>query len=200
MFGADLPEAWVSYADRNYLITRLIWFTGFLLDAPVSSHRTIELYLKAFLVSRGEPVGKNKTVWGHDLENLLESCIKYNQDFSVPDFVRRVKYFQRYFDFIRYPTDLKLPDEKSMIWFSIDSCIFPLDEIVAFIRPRIKLTEDEWKKTWLNSIFSSDDPKFGFQKRALTDSNNHLKVLICGQTNNSSILFDHKFSCDLPGC
>ena len=72
MFGTDNPAVWVAYADRSYLITRLLWFTGFMFDAPVSSHRTLELYLKAFLVSQGEDVAKGKVTWGHDLKGLTE--------------------------------------------------------------------------------------------------------------------------------
>ncbi len=64
MFGTDNTVIWVWYADRSYLISRLSWFTGVMLDAPVSCHRALELYLKAFLVSRGEAVANEKTAWG----------------------------------------------------------------------------------------------------------------------------------------
>ena len=47
MFGKDYSDIWVYYADNSYIATRLLWFTGFMLEAPVNSHRTIELYLKA---------------------------------------------------------------------------------------------------------------------------------------------------------
>lgn len=74
MFGTDLQEAWVDYADRSYLITRLIWFAGFMIDASVNSHRTIELYLKGFLVSQDEVAAKGRVAWGHDLVGLAKCC------------------------------------------------------------------------------------------------------------------------------
>lgn len=53
MFGNDYSDVWLSYADNSYIISRLLWFTGFMLECPVNVHRTIELYLKAFLVGQG---------------------------------------------------------------------------------------------------------------------------------------------------
>jgi len=200
MFGTDNPAVWVYYADRSYLITRLLWFTGFMLDAPVSSHRTLELYLKAFLVSQGEDVAKGKATWGHDLKGLTESCTIRNHDFSNSEFTRRVAYFQRYFDLVRYPSELRLSDDDGMIWFSFDSCISPLDETVAFIRPRIELLEDEWKKSMLNELYSSNDAKRGFQRRAFTDSNVQIKIILCKKTSRSEVKFDPAFTFDMPGC
>jgi hypothetical protein len=200
MFGTDIPAVWVDYADRSYLITRLIWFIGFMLDAPVNSHRTIELYLKAFLVSQGESAAKGKTAWGHDLKSLTEKCARYNADFSIPEFIRRVVYFQRYFDMVRYPSDPNLSDKDGMIWFSFDSCIAPLDEIVAFVRPRIRLSEDEWRRTTLNSVFSMSNPTRGYQRKALTDANDQINILICEKTFRPTVLFNPAFNFDLPGC
>lgn len=200
MFGTDYPAVWVDYADRSYLITRLLWFTGLKLDAPVSSHRTLELYLKAFLVSQGEDVAKGKAVWGHDLKGLAESCIIHNNDFSISEFTRRVTYFQRYFDLVRYPSELRLSDDDGGIWFSFDSCISPLDEAVAFIRPRIKLLEDEWKKSMLNELHASTDAERGFQRRAFTTSNVQIGIILCEKTSRPEVRFDLAFRFDKPGC
>jgi hypothetical protein len=198
MFSTDIPAVWVDYADRSYIITRLIWFTGFMLDAPVNSHRTIELYLKGFLVSQGESAAKGKTAWGHDLKSLTENCARYDADFLVLEFTRRVVFFQRYFDMMRYPSDRNLSD--GMIWFSFDSCIAPLDEIVAYVRPRIGLSEDEWRGTTLNSVFSMSNPTRGYQRKALIDSNGQINVLICEKTFRPTVLFNPAFNFDLPSC
>ncbi len=63
---------------------------------------------------------------GHDLKRLSESCATHEADFAETEFIRRVSYFQRYFDVVRYPSEMNLSDDKGMIWFSIDSCILPL--------------------------------------------------------------------------
>lgn len=200
MFGTDLPVVWVDYADRSYLITRLLWFTGFMLDAPVSSHRTIELYLKGFLVSHGSVVAKGKAAWGHNLNSLAEACIQHDSAFSNSEFMRRVRYFQRYFDMVRYPAELRLLQDDRMIWFSFDSCISPLDEIVAFVRPRVVLQDNEWLQTTLNSVFNSSDPNKSFQKKALIDSNAQIEILICYKTDRPNVSFDTEFAFDLSGC
>ncbi len=200
MFGTEYPAVWVDYADRSYLITRLLWFTGFRLDAPVSTHRTLELYLKAFLVSQSEDVGKGKAAWGHNLKGLAESCAIYDNDLSNSQFSRRVAYFQRYFDQVRYPSELSLSQDNGMIWFSFDSCISPLDEAVAFIRSRIKLSEDDWKKSMLNDLHASTDAERGFQRRALTDSNVQIKIILCEKTSRPEVRFDPAFTFDMRSC
>ena len=201
MFDPKLPHIWVDYADNSYLIARLLWFTDFFMEAPVSSHRTIELYLKAFLASSGVPISPRRASWGHGLEGLNKECAGINQDFLNTSFVRRVKYFQRYFDLVRYPSDLKGQLKNGgLIWFSFDSCITPLDEMVAFIRPRVDLSEMEWKDTELYKINGSNDDGNGFKRKALRDNNEFLKEIICEKTQLSNIEFDEKFNCDFPGC
>ena len=58
MFGKDYGDIWVHYADDSYIATRLLWFTGLWFEASVNAHRTIELYLKAYLV--GQEIGITK--------------------------------------------------------------------------------------------------------------------------------------------
>src|SRR5688500_15704286 len=122
MFEPDDPQSWVFYADNSYIVSRLLWFTGCSMEAPVSAHRTVELFLKAYLVIKGEVVGQDQRAWGHVLTALLRLCAEHDAAFSLD---------------VRYPTLLegKLRDG-SLIWFGADSSV-PLDEIVAFIRPRV---------------------------------------------------------------
>ena len=63
MFDPSSPQIWLGYADHSYVATRLLWFTGFPFEAPVSAHRTIELYLKTFLVGNGEKIAKGQPGW-----------------------------------------------------------------------------------------------------------------------------------------
>ena len=53
MFGRTEAAIWLRYADSSYVATRLLWFTRLVRDSAVYGHRTLELYLKAFLISRG---------------------------------------------------------------------------------------------------------------------------------------------------
>jgi hypothetical protein len=199
MFGTDFPMVWVDYGDRNYIMTRLVWFSGFTLDAPVISHRTIELYLKAYLVSKGEPIKSGTAIWGHDLRTLCDECIKHDEGFAMVEFRRRAEYFQRYFDMVRYPSKLSLPNGHG-IWFSFDSCILPLDDVVAFVRPRIELNKDEWAQSTLAHIASASDKHTELQRKALIESNKQIGSIICQQTCRTEVSFDSNFTYDLPGC
>ncbi len=197
MFGRDLPEAWLDYADRSYVSTRLLWFSGFTLDTPVYAHRTIELYLKAYLVAQGKMIQPG-SVWGHDLEELRSRCEALDSSFCAPEFTRRIGYFQRYFDLVRYPCDLEgeLTDG-SGIWFAWDANILPLDQMVAFLRPRIPFCG--WEATWLHQI-SLDSDHSKPQPGALRDANSHLDQILCMETHQSVVEFDEAFTYDLPGC
>jgi hypothetical protein len=200
MFGTDLPVAWVYYADRYYIVARLMFFTELLLEVPVSAHRAMELYLKAFLVSKGESVTPKGAAWGHNLSELQEHCANHDPSFNDPDLHRRLSYFQRYFDLVRYPSSIdgKLNDGTG-IWFSFDACVIPLDEVVAFVRPRIVLSGTEWGHSWLSMISLSSEPRWSYQKKALQEANQHLVNIICMQTQASSVKF-LDFSFDKPGC
>lgn len=201
MFGANIPEAWLFYADGSYIATRLLWFTNFMFEAPVGAHRTIELYLKTYLVSKDEVVEKGSIVWGHDLPQLGHACVRHNHDFENVDFVRRISFYQRYHDLVRYPTEIesKLQDS-GLIWFSFDSAILPLDEVVAFIRSRISLPNEAWMKSRLNMLYKSTEQQWAYQRRALTDQNNHISEIICESTSDVQINFHPNFNFDLPGC
>lgn len=197
MFGTDLPEAWLSYADHCYVSTRLLWFTGFKLEAPVHAHRTVELYLKTFLVAHGHPISP-KEVWGHDLDKLRVKCSEINADFSNADLTKRIQYFQRYFDLVRYPTEIEdALSDGTMIWFSWEDNIAPLDEMVAFTRPRIPLSD--WDSTLITRLTIEPEEKSS-QYRALHDSNQQIAHIACNETHPSKVSFDSSFTSDLPGC
>jgi HEPN domain-containing protein len=201
MFGIDLPIVWLYYADGSYLATRLLWFTNFMVEALVNSHRTIELYLKTYLVSKRQVVKKGEHSWGHNLQQLANLCAGFDNDFKNIQLSRRIVFYQRYHELVRYPSEIKGQlQDGSLIWFSFDSAILPLDELVAFIRPRITLSEDEWKKSRINILFQDDRPEFSFQRRALIDTNKHLQQIVCSITHNAQIEFDPNFRLDLPGC
>ena len=200
MFDPNSPLIWLHYADSSYTATRLLWFTGLWKEAPVSAHRTIELYLKAFLVSHGEEVRPGSPAWGHLLGDLGDTCSRYASAFGDQAVVRRLSFFQRYFDFVRYPSEPGSPDDGSLVWFSFDSNIQPLDELVAFIRPRIQLADTDWLDSLIHQTISSDSPESGYQRRALTDSNLSLTTIDCTKTESVFVSFDERFDYDMPGC
>lgn len=201
MYDIKDPLVWIGLADKSYIATRMLSLTYFMEDAPVLAHRAIELYLKAFLVSEGQFAQKELKSWGHQLDKLRQVCESFDLDFSNTEFARRVAFYQKYFDSFRYPgEDENTFSEEKNYWLGFDSAVLPLDEIVAFARPRIKLTPDDWMFSWLNSVYSSDKPHLGYQKRALIDHNEHLKQIICTESGKSIISFDKEFSLDRPGC
>lgn len=201
MFGTSDPVVWLSYADRSYLACRLLYFTGLVLDAPVFAHRTMEFYLKAYLVSRGEVVKPGSSAWGHELVQLTEACAIHDSTFQNPELLRRTSYFQRYFQLIRYPTDLgNQVLDGTGVWFSFDSNIIPLDEVVAFARPRVAVSNQEWKESELWRLRGTANPRFEYQRRALEDQNSLLNIIVCSKTKPSEISFSSDFDFDLPGC
>lgn len=191
---------WLGYADDSYVATRLLWFTGCNIESSVNAQRTLELYLKAYLVSKGEEVKIGARSWGHSLTKLGKVCSGYSNDFLADDVMRRLKFFERYFEFVRYPNDPGSPDDGSLIWLSFDSIVFPLDELVSFVRPRIDLTADDWKRSGLAILADSRDPESSFRKRALTDSNKLLTLILCKKTGSIETRFSTDFSYDKAGC
>ena len=145
MFDDPLsPLVWTDRADDSYVASRLLWFTRLYIESPVQAHRTIELYLKAYLVSKREEVKHGSRAWGHRLSHLREVCEDHSPDFGGPALSRRLAYFERYFDFVRYPS-ASGPSDGSLVWLSYQETIEPLDEIIAFLRPRIQLADQEWR-------------------------------------------------------
>ena len=200
MFDPSSAAIWLHYADSSYAATRLLWFIGLWMDAPVSAHRAIELYLKAFLVSHGEEIRPGSRAWGHVLVDLGNVCNRYASEFADQAVVRRLAFFQRYFDFVRYPSEPGSPDDGSLVWFSFDSNVQPLDQLTAFIRPRIQLDDADWLDSLIHRTVNSDSPGTGYQRRALTDSNQSLAIIDCSKTESVIVPFDEEFDYDLPGC
>lgn len=199
MFNKSDPVCWLHYADNSYVASRLLWFTGFLLESPVNAHRALELYLKAFLISRGLEAKPRSPVWGHKLAALGDAASSVDASFGQDHIRRRLQFFERYFDFVRYPSDVGSPDDGSLTWFSFDANIMPLDESVAFIRPRIMIAEKQWHRSTVHGLLS-EGSDYPHQRRALTDSNAHLQLIDCVRSGEPAIVFDNSFAFDRPGC
>jgi hypothetical protein len=198
MFGKDNTCAWLGYADNSYIASRLLWFTGFMLETPMHGHRTLELYLKAFLISRGAEVKPGSAAWGHELAALGKAAADFDQAFAANHVQRPLRYFERYFDYVRYPGDHVGPDDGSGTWFAFDANVAPLDGLVALIRPRISLVTDEWIKTVIHRLLHGGDAN-PHQLRALTDGNRHLAIIDCVVSGKPDVVFT-SFRYDRPGC
>lgn len=196
MFDASDPVVWTDYADRSYLASRVLWFSSLLLDAPVQAHRTTELYLKAFLVSGGVPVRKGGA-WGHNLGELYDLSVRMSPEFKSAETERRVRFLDRYFHFVRYPSGSAFPEDGSGIWFAFDANILVLDEIVAYTRPRIRLEPADWQRSQLHHISSKEDT---LACRALKESNEQLPIINCSVTSETYVSFKSSFGYDKPGC
>lgn len=177
---------WLLMTDLDYIAGRLLHFTGFHFQPPVLFHHAIEKYLKAYLISQGEKVEKNSKVWGHDLVRLSKLCKKYDKDFGNAAVRRRLEYMTRHFSMSRYADDFEKMSKN--IWYGYPN-IETADELVAFIRPRIKLAKKDWESSILHSLVLSTDKKGGYRKRALTDQNKFLNIIDCKKTKKVSIEF-----------
>lgn len=199
MFGTTEPVGWVHYADNSYVATRLLWITGLPLESAVYGHRTIELYIKAFLVGQGVEVRPGSRAWGHELGALGEAATRYDSAFGKEAVARRLRFFERYFNYVRYPGDVVAPSDGSLTWFAFDANITPLDELVAFVRPRIRLDDEDWRRSVIHTLIGSD-AKNGYQRRALTDRNAQLDIINCLSTGHPDVPFNVSFRYDRPGC
>ena len=200
MYDPDEAHSWIVYGDGTYIATRMLWFTSRQLEASILSHRTVELYLKAYLASIGIPIEHGSEGWGHKLTKLNEACSAGSTDFSFEAFSRRVGFLDRYFEFVRYPSKLDTLKDGQGISFSFDANIQPLDEIVAYVRPRVEMAPEQWKSTEISSVLNGPSDRYGYQQKALRDHNNHIDVIACSESGAPIVQFKECFSYDLPGC
>lgn len=189
MFHPSVTEYWLLYADNSYISSRLLHFSALQVDSSVEGHRSIELYLKAFAHSRGHQIKMNSPFWGHDIASLYKSCVdksSLNCNRALED---RIAYFQRYFELLRYPTELeKARSGNWYIWISGGPQVFNiLDEIVAFIRPRLSLSAAAWESSVVHRVRGNDRT---YRRRAISDSNPHLDTIDCLATHESVVEFD----------
>lgn len=199
MFGKAEPVGWLYYADNSYIATRLLWFTKLTMDSSVYGHRTLELYLKAFLVSRGVEVALGSPAWGHDLAVLGEEARKHDRAFARDDVQRRLRFFDRYFAYVRYPSEVVAPDDGSLTWFAFDANIIPVDDLVAFVRPRICVSDEDWRRSLIHEVLVGGNAR-GYQRDALLDGNRHVSIVDCVTSGDPEVNFDESFRYDRPGC
>lgn len=74
------------------------------------------------------------------------------------------------------------------------------DELTAFVRPRIQLDSADWLDSLIHEVLTSDSPATGYQRRALTDSNQNVATIDSLATESVMVPFDSEFNYDSPGC
>ena len=86
-------------ADRDYLLARLINFSGagFAPRAGYFGQQALEKYMKAFLVQSVKNYPKT-----HDLFSIAKECSKVDEEFSKPDFIKDIKIFDDFREVGRY--------------------------------------------------------------------------------------------------
>ena len=76
---------------------------------------------------------------------------------------------------------------------TFDANIQPLDEIVAFVRPRVRMTAKDWEATEMFSILNDSSDRYGYQRRALQYQNAHLDLIDCRESGESSVPFNESW-------
>jgi hypothetical protein len=101
--------------------------------------------------------------------------------------------------YVRYPGDVVAPKDGSLIWFAFDGTITPLDELVAFVRPRIRLENEDWRRSVVHELLGGalDNE---YQRRALTDANAQVAIIDCMTSSHPDVPFDSSFLYDRLGC
>lgn len=199
MFEPELPEAWLQYADQGYLTARVLWFTGLQWDSPVHAHRAIELLLKSYLVANGVPIARNSNAWGHRLDALWNTCVSQDRSISSSEMQRRLVYFNDYHDFVRYPTSISSRTGGRLIWFGFERNVAPLDDVFAYLRPRVRTILG--CEGLLEELVTQSSPSGReLLRRALVDSNARLNILVNNEVVPPSSVFSPTFDADKPGC
>lgn len=139
----DKPHSVFSLeADRDYIIARLVNFTGsaFSPRAAYYAQQALEKYMKAFLVLQNGQYLKT-----HNLLELVEVCSKSDKDFSEKKFIEKIGIFNDFIEVGRYGGESSYdPHSKItkefrtagvMIWS--DSNVEILDELVSVIRGKL---------------------------------------------------------------
>ncbi len=64
--------------------------------------------------------------------------------------------------------------------------IAPADDLVAFLRPRVRLEPDVWARLPLAQTAEGDGRPNPFRARALTEHNPHVDLILCSCTSQPS--------------
>lgn len=131
-------EFYVAPADQNYILSRLMFVSGFYPEAFWQAAQTIEKYLKAIIALNGAPKSKGShricDLYGEVLG--IAGCILF-EDFKKPDSLNPAIWRDERVDqFIKRIEQVGSPDARYGLtgWYRFSDDIFKLDQLVFSLR------------------------------------------------------------------
>src|SRR3989442_12632640 len=144
--SSDTPAMFLLEADRDYIIARLVSFTGgaFGNKAGYLSQQALENYLKAVSVQRS---GKYLKI--HDLKELAAYCAQFDKDFSDTELLKDLTIFDNFAEVGRYggeaaydPLAIRTPIITTAgVWVWTDDYRKKLDTLVFKIRGKLDFSK-----------------------------------------------------------
>lgn len=151
-------------ADRDYLLARLINFSGlgFAPRAGYFGQQAIEKYFKALMVQEEKVYLKT-----HDLVELADYCSKYDPLFRKTDFITKITIFDDFREVGRYGGEARYdPHAKKDVDYTTAGVytwagtnIKILDELVNILRGKLDFKAINFSDS-LNAIALNDDKDF----------------------------------------
>jgi HEPN domain-containing protein len=151
-------------ADRDYLLARLINFTGpgFASRAGYFGQQAIEKYFKALMVQEEKAYLKT-----HNLFELAKYCTKYDHSFEDEKFIKKINIFDDFREVGRYggesiydpyaETEDNFTTAGMSIW--IDTNIVILDDIVNKLRRKLDFKSNNFSDS-LKALVRNDNNDF----------------------------------------
>lgn len=180
------PAMFLLEADRDYIIARLVSFTGgaFGSRAGYFSQQALEKYIKAVSVQRS-----GKYIKVHNLKELAAHCAEFDKDFSDAGLIADLTIFDDFTEVGRYggeavydPHAIKTPGMTTAgVWLWADEHRKKLDASVSKIRGKIdfsKINQPDYLQAILKGdrTVVTDTWKFPIKLReVLTTGNDYFK-------------------------
>lgn len=177
------PEVWLAYGDEAYLAARLLWFTGFPVESALSGHRALERYFKAYLTASGVRMEGEIGAWGRNIDTMRSVASAFDDAFREDEVRARTRALQRLFKALREPGADQGAPAPRLSW---DRVIAPADDLVAFLRPRVRVEPEVWARLPLALAASDDGRPNPFRARALTEHNPHVDLILCSGTRQTA--------------
>ncbi|MEN8373938.1 MAG: hypothetical protein ABFS34_00660 [Gemmatimonadota bacterium] len=180
------PGAWLAYADEAYLAARLLWFTGIPIESALSAHRALERYFKGYLTASGVRMEGEVGAWGRNLDTMRSVAAAFDETFREESVRARTRGLQALYRELKEPRKGAGEGDVRLSWARV---IVPTDDLVAFLRPRVRLDPSAWARTPLNLERHRDGRPNPFRRRALSQHNPHLDTILCTETGRPPLAF-----------
>jgi hypothetical protein len=179
------PEGWLAYGDEAYLATRLLWFTGFPVESALAAHRALERYFKAYLTASGVRMEAELGGWGRNIDTMRSVASAFDDGFRDEQARARTRAIQALFKRLREP-DGAAATPADVTWAGV---VAPTDDLVAFLRPRVRVPEEVWPRLPLARVVASENRPNPFRVRALREHNLRIDTILCASTQSPAAAF-----------